>query len=373
VHAAQGGEDYWLARDGLLSLRLLTNSAGKIVSMPLYRPYGASEDAEINLSPLRFGYASMWYTPGLPFYHSVWRSYRPDVGRHLQRDPAGLTDNLNLYVYAANNPSSFFDPTGLQTQVPRRLAQKVAARALKGLKGRGKVVLGGHGGRKHAVGGWGQFVKLANSTQDRATRKAILDRLADSSKLRLPQQARKLTEAVLKAWDQVIFQHGESRLLYMKVFGRAVGREGETVFRVVVDRATGKIVTYFPSHTLKALIMAGAGALTMFEAGVAEAEVLGEQERAQFEKNNQKSGWEELNDWINPIMAIWGGQDRLWEPNVRKVQPMADKMIQQLEKENNAPLDEETRAGIRMAVSNAYTGVLPTEDVFLPDPDKQEE
>ena len=101
-----------------VSLRLLTNGSGNVVVMPVFRPYGSSEDNELALSPLRFGFAGMWYTAGLPFYHSERRSYRFDMGRHLQRDPAGLVDDVNLYTYVGNNPTNYIDPTGTAIVLP---------------------------------------------------------------------------------------------------------------------------------------------------------------------------------------------------------------------------------------------------------------
>jgi len=115
LHAAVENEDYWLTYDGLTSLRVLTNGSGNIVSMPLFRPFGASEDNELASSPLNLGFVGMRYTTDLPFYLSDHRSYRPDVGRHLQRDPAGFIDGVNLYVYARNNPIDYEDRIGLQS------------------------------------------------------------------------------------------------------------------------------------------------------------------------------------------------------------------------------------------------------------------
>src|SRR5439155_20581543 len=89
MHVAKGGQDYWLVHDSLRSMRVLSNNSGGIVSIPLFRPFGCSEDTELNLSPFHFGFAGMWYTDGLPFYHSTHRSYRPDVGRYMQRDAFG--------------------------------------------------------------------------------------------------------------------------------------------------------------------------------------------------------------------------------------------------------------------------------------------
>jgi RHS repeat-associated protein len=48
---------------------------------------------------------------GLYYYKA--RMYSPTLGRFLQTDPIGTTDDLNLYVYVKNNPVNFTDPTGL--------------------------------------------------------------------------------------------------------------------------------------------------------------------------------------------------------------------------------------------------------------------
>jgi len=116
LHAAQGHEDYWLVHDELRSLRLLSDSFGGVVAMPLFRPFGLREDKELVPSALPFAFAGMRQTFAVPLYHSGRRSYRADVGRHLQRDPAGFVDNVNLYLYASNNPVNFFDPTGLRAE-----------------------------------------------------------------------------------------------------------------------------------------------------------------------------------------------------------------------------------------------------------------
>jgi uncharacterized protein RhaS with RHS repeats len=44
--------------------------------------------------------------------------YTPHIGRWLSKDPAGLADNPNAYVYAGGNPAKLIDPTGLYCKPP---------------------------------------------------------------------------------------------------------------------------------------------------------------------------------------------------------------------------------------------------------------
>jgi RHS repeat-associated protein len=83
--------------------------------MPQFSPFGEPKDNELVASPLSIGFGGMRFSGDLPFYHTRVRSYRFDVGRFIQRDPAGEIDEPNLYTYARNNPIAFWDPTGFQS------------------------------------------------------------------------------------------------------------------------------------------------------------------------------------------------------------------------------------------------------------------
>ena len=120
IHTALGGNDYWITYDGVKSVRLVTDSDGEIISTPAFRPFGEPEDDQLSLSPLKLGYAGMYTISTTPLLLNVFRSYRYDAGRFLQRDPGGYVDNLNLYDYVGNNPVNFIDLKGLQKGIVRR-------------------------------------------------------------------------------------------------------------------------------------------------------------------------------------------------------------------------------------------------------------
>ena len=48
---------------------------------------------------------------GYVYLRNRW--YDPGTGRFLSQDPIGLAGGVNLYAYAANNPTSYSDPSGL--------------------------------------------------------------------------------------------------------------------------------------------------------------------------------------------------------------------------------------------------------------------
>jgi RHS repeat-associated protein len=61
-------------------------------------------------------YTSREYDEELGLYYYRGRHYDPRIGRFIQRDPIGLSDDVNLYRYVGNSAVNYMDPWGLNKQ-----------------------------------------------------------------------------------------------------------------------------------------------------------------------------------------------------------------------------------------------------------------
>jgi RHS repeat-associated protein len=52
------------------------------------------------------------YDAGVGLYQFYARTYSPELGRWLQRDPLGYVDGVNLYEYVRSSPAGLVDPLG---------------------------------------------------------------------------------------------------------------------------------------------------------------------------------------------------------------------------------------------------------------------
>ena len=129
-----GEEEYlYYLKDLLGSVTALANSNGTVVERYVYDPYGGTivtEPSGDNVphqaqlwpepspgNPSDYGNPFMWtgqrYNDEVGLYHFLFRSYSPEFGRWLQRDPLGYVDGANLYEYVMSSPLTLIDPLGL--------------------------------------------------------------------------------------------------------------------------------------------------------------------------------------------------------------------------------------------------------------------
>lgn len=114
VAVATGAID-WTFTDHLGTPILQTDANATVTWRIEYEPYGdvfEKRAGEGKHQPLRF--------PGQEFdanapdrAYNVFRWYRAGWGRYTQADPIGIYGDINLFKYAINNPTSFYDPSGL--------------------------------------------------------------------------------------------------------------------------------------------------------------------------------------------------------------------------------------------------------------------
>ena len=84
-----------------------------------FSPYGKSTLSGQIMSqirhdePVMYGFAGRQFDPESGFYYSRARTYSPELGRFLQKDPIWPLSGTNPYSYAFNSPLNLTDPYGL--------------------------------------------------------------------------------------------------------------------------------------------------------------------------------------------------------------------------------------------------------------------
>ncbi len=97
--------------DGLGSVIALSDDSGNFVEIYAYSIYGEPNGDSYLGNPYLFTGRAYDSETGLYYYRA--RFYDPSIGRFISEDPAGFGGgDINLYIYAGNNPVMFVDPTG---------------------------------------------------------------------------------------------------------------------------------------------------------------------------------------------------------------------------------------------------------------------
>ena len=124
--AANVGTVYYL-KDHLNLVTEIINGSGDIVQRMDYSAFGVlrkvkdslGNEVDFNQAPIKttFSYTGREFESELSMYYYRARYYDPSTGRFLQRDPdpgklANPRTFLNKYIYGANNPVMYSDPSG---------------------------------------------------------------------------------------------------------------------------------------------------------------------------------------------------------------------------------------------------------------------
>ena len=99
--------------DHLGSTAMLTDSVRAAQAGFLYSAFGDLRQ-KTGTADTNWRFTGRQFDPESGLYHYRARGYDARAGRFLQRDPSGMVDGPNLYVYVGNNPWSFIDPLGLE-------------------------------------------------------------------------------------------------------------------------------------------------------------------------------------------------------------------------------------------------------------------
>ncbi len=111
------GTNCFFTRDHLGSVRELTDGTGAVRARYEYDPYGRRTKVSGDLSA-DFGYTGHFMLASQPEHTiTLYRLYRPDLGRCIDRDTIGELGKINLYGYVFNDPINWFDP---DRQNPKR-------------------------------------------------------------------------------------------------------------------------------------------------------------------------------------------------------------------------------------------------------------
>jgi RHS repeat-associated protein len=107
-----GGVNYYYTRDHQGSIREMTSSTGGLVARYDYDPYGRRTLVS-GTDLADFGFTGFYYDQATGLNLTRFRFYDANLGRWLNRDPAGEDGGINLYAYVGNNPINWIDPFGL--------------------------------------------------------------------------------------------------------------------------------------------------------------------------------------------------------------------------------------------------------------------
>jgi RHS repeat-associated protein len=148
---------YYYLTDHLGTPQKVIDNAGAVVWSGDYKPFGEVVN-EVSTVDNHFRFPGQFYDQETGLHYNYHRYYQIRVGRYLTPDPIGLLDEINLFLYAKDDPINFTDSMGLTTLPDIWARIEFAAKPY--VVGGGLVVTGGAtmvAGASLAVTGFGSM------------------------------------------------------------------------------------------------------------------------------------------------------------------------------------------------------------------------
>jgi RHS repeat-associated protein len=134
---------FYLHRDNLDSVHAVTDSSGAMVGERWYEPFGQSvapaspaNNSAPGIKNVSDGFTGSRTDADLNLIDMNARIYDPAIGRFLAADPLVqaplLSESLNRYSYAWNNPLKWVDPTGYQDEGNQSLVPPIVGSPTSG-------------------------------------------------------------------------------------------------------------------------------------------------------------------------------------------------------------------------------------------------
>ena len=132
-----GSDNILLTRDHLGSIREAIDAAGLVKSRYQYGPWGERSSIGVASYDVPFGFTGHLTHGPTGLVIAPYRSYIPQHGRWLSRDPFGTLsqDGPNLYWYARNSPTLLVDSDGRLAHLPAALLVGVVSGTVSAIIG----------------------------------------------------------------------------------------------------------------------------------------------------------------------------------------------------------------------------------------------
>jgi RHS repeat-associated protein len=89
------------------------NQQGETTWQGIYEAFGHVLLNSSNQITMNLRLPGQYFDAETSRHYNYFRDYNPQIGRYHQRDPIGISSDLNVYNYSSMNPLQIYDPFGL--------------------------------------------------------------------------------------------------------------------------------------------------------------------------------------------------------------------------------------------------------------------